>query len=151
MSVLYYAYGSNLDERQLRLRCPSVRPRFRARLADHRLDFTHWSTRWTGGAADVLFHSGESVWGAVYELCERDLFRLDRYEGGYDRIILEVERDDGARERVVSYTVRQKRSFRPTESYLRQMLEGGQRWRLPAGYLERLRRVPVSAGERLPR
>ncbi len=96
----------------------------------------------------MLSHSGDSVWGAVYELAEADLFRLDRFEGGYDRVMLQVERDDGGRERVVSYAVREKRSFRPTAAYLRQLLEGAERWRLPEGYLEQLRRIPVSAQER---
>ena len=44
--VLYFAYGSNLDPEQMASRCPSARVAFLARLADHRLDFTYFSTRW---------------------------------------------------------------------------------------------------------
>jgi gamma-glutamylcyclotransferase (GGCT)/AIG2-like uncharacterized protein YtfP len=143
-SVLYFAYGSNLDAEQLARRCPSSRGLYRARLPDHRLDFTHFSRRWVGGVADVLLHSGEEVWGAVYELAEADLARLDRYEAGYDRVVLRVEADDGALHQAVSYTVTVKHFFPPTETYVERMLRGGERWKLPAQYLERLRSAPAT-------
>ena len=143
--VLYFAYGSNLDAEQLAERCPSSRALFRARLPHHRIDFTYFSTRWTGGAADVLPHSGDEVWGVVYEMTANDLDRLDRFERGYDRVALHVEGDGGRTHQVVSYTVRQKLSFRPTAVYLEKMLRWGVRWELPAPYLERLRRVVPSS------
>ena len=40
---LYFAYGSNLDAEQMKARCPTARPLRTARLADHRLGFTHYS------------------------------------------------------------------------------------------------------------
>ena len=144
MTRLYFAYGSNLDREQLRERCPGSRARFRARLRDHRLDFTYYSSRWTGGAADVVPHSGEEVWGAVYELAEEDFNRLDRFERGYDRVILTVEDEHGQPRRVVSYTVREKYSFRPTRSYVQKMLRWGEHWELPPDYLARLRKLPLA-------
>ena len=137
----YFAYGSNLDGVQMRERCPSARPCFRARLAHHRLDFTHFSSQWLGGAADVLPHFGDSVWGLVYEIEPEDLLRLDRFEGGYDRGHLTVEDDDGRSHQVLSYTVRRKRSFLPTRVYLEKIIRWAESWDLPADYLERLRRV----------
>jgi len=142
--LLYFAYGSNLDAEQLAQRCPSSRGLYRARLPDHRLDFTYFSRRWVGGAADVLPHSGEEVWGAVYELAEADLMRLDRYEAGYDRVVLRVEADDGALHHAVSYTVTAKYNFPPTETYVERMLRGGERWKLPTHYLEQLRRAAAT-------
>jgi gamma-glutamylcyclotransferase (GGCT)/AIG2-like uncharacterized protein YtfP len=137
--VLYFAYGSNLDADQLATRCPTSEARFRARLRDHRLDFTHFSSHWVGGAADVLPHSGDEVWGFVYEMDETDLTLLDRFEGGYDRVVLWVEADDGRDHRTISYTVRNKHTFTPTEVYLEKMLRWGEHWELPPGYLARLR------------
>ena len=142
-TALYFAYGSNLDAEQLEQRCPSSRPLFRARLRDHRLDFTYFSSRWGGGAADVLPHSDAEVWGVVYALDGPDLRHLDRFERGYERVLLWVESDAGERHIVTSYTVRLKRNFRPTELYLEKMLRWGERWDLPAEYLARLRQVPV--------
>ncbi len=93
--LLYVAYGSNLDADQMRERCPGAEPRFRARLHDHRLDFTHYSRRWSGGAADVRPHASGIVWGVVSALSADHLPALDAFEGGYLRVQLEVE-DDGS-------------------------------------------------------
>ena len=120
-------------------RCPSARPLCRARLHDHRLDFTYFSSHWRGGAADVVPWFGESVWGGIYELSQDELPLLDRFEGGYERVILSVVDDEGLQHRVLSYRVLTKRSFRPTDVYLRKMLRGGETWKLPSDYLSRLR------------
>ena len=140
---LYFAYGSNLDADQMRARCPSSRGLFRARLPHHRLDFTYYSSRWSGGAADVVPHSDHEVWGVVYELDEEDLVRLDRYEGGYDRVHLEVTDDAVAVHRITSYAVRHKYSFSPHRAYLEKMLTWGDHWGLPPAYLSALRRFGV--------
>lgn len=142
-TILYFAYGSNLDEDQMRARCPTSRMSFRARLRNHRLDFTYFSTRWLGGSADVLPHSGESVWGVVYELSPEELNQLDGFERGYVRVSLEVEDDARRRYSVVSYTAREKLTFRPNEIYLQKMLSWGERWKLPDAYLAQLRETPV--------
>lgn len=142
--VLYFAYGSNLDADQLRERCPSSNSRCAARLRNHRLDFTYYSTRWTGGAADVLPHSGDDVWGVVYELAERDLVRLDRYESGYERVTLSVEGPDGEHYAVITYMVREKRNFPPSDMYLDKILDWAERWNLPPDYLARLRQTRTS-------
>jgi gamma-glutamylcyclotransferase (GGCT)/AIG2-like uncharacterized protein YtfP len=135
---LYFAYGSNLDAEQMRARCPSARGLDRAALADHRLEFTHYSTRWQGGAADVVPAPGSTVWGVVYEMGPGDFAKLDHFESGYDRIELEVDAPGLGRLRVTSYTVRDKGAFPPHPVYLEKMLRWGARWRLPGVYLAEL-------------
>jgi hypothetical protein len=137
---LYFAYGSNLDGRQMRERCPSSLPLCRARLPHHCLDFTYYSSRWQGGAADVLPRPGELVWGVVYQLGPDELNALDRFEIGYDRIEVEVMDDRARLHRALSYTVREKGSFAPSQIYLDKIVRWGERWRFPADYLERLGR-----------
>ena len=142
--VSYFAYGSNLDADQMRERCPSSQPLERARLDNHRLDFTHWSRRWRGGAADVIREPGAIVWGVLYRLHVDDLERLDRFEGGYARIHVRVEGASGGCHEALSYSVREKASHTPCEAYLARMLDWGEHWGLPGSYLEDLR-------QRLPR
>jgi len=143
---LYFAFGSNLDADQMAERCPGSRPAFRARLPDHRIEFTHPSRRWGGGAADVVAAPGDSVWGLVWELGPDDLERLDGYELGYARVELAVLDDAGRAHLVVSYSVRAKGAHRPTRHYLEKMLRWGERWRLPEDYLAQLRRVATCDG-----
>jgi hypothetical protein len=146
--IHYFAYGSNLDVEQMTARCPSSRARFRACLLDHRLDFTYYAARWSGGAADVRTCPGECVWGVVYELTPDDLARLDGYEAGYERIELSVLDDSGNAHRVVSYSVLSKGEFAPHAIYLDKLLKWGEHWEFPAPYLEQLRLLRDSPGER---
>ena len=139
MSDLYFAYGSNLDTAQMLERCPGSRAMFRAQLSHHRLDFTHFSTRWNGGAADVVPHSGASVWGLVYALTAHDLDLLDQYEGGYQRILLEVLDDGGGAHVATTYVVEQKHSFRPSAVYIEKMIRAAIEWDFPAPYVESLK------------
>jgi gamma-glutamylcyclotransferase (GGCT)/AIG2-like uncharacterized protein YtfP len=137
--ILYFAYGSNLDVEQMEVRCPGSRPLVRARLHDHRLAFTHLSRRWGGGAADIVPEQGESVWGALYELDREHLESLDRFEGGYDSLVVRVDSEGAAPYSARTYTVRVKGEYSPTEEYLQKMLRWGSRWGLPESYLSRLR------------
>jgi gamma-glutamylcyclotransferase len=138
---LYFAFGSNLDAEQMAERCPGSRAAFRARLADHRIDFTYPSRRWGGGAADIVPAPGESVWGMVWELTEGQLEILDRFEQGYERVELLVLDAAGRPHRVASYRVRDKGTHRPTRHYLDKMLRWGARWEFPDDYLALLRAV----------
>lgn len=134
---LYFAYGSNLDAEQMKVRCPTARPLRMARLAEHRLDFTHYSKRWSGGAADILPAAGRAVWGLVYEMGPDDFARLDPFESGYRRVDLAL---DGVGEAfaATSYTVVAKGEYAPHPLYLEKMLRWGARWRLPGDYLGEL-------------
>ncbi len=137
---LYFAYGSNLDAEQMRERCPTARGLERARLPGHHLDFSHYSTRWRGGAADVVPDGRAAVWGVVYSMGAEDFARLDRFESGYERVRLEVETAGGERLQVTSYAVRDKGRFAPHPEYLDKILRWGARWRLPGDYLAELQR-----------
>ena len=137
---LYFAYGSNLDEQQMRERCPGSRALFRALLRGHRLDFTYLSAaRWGGGTADIVPETGATVFGLVYAMGDGDFARLDAFEAGYRRVELQVEDDAGAAFAVTSYSVREKGSFAPHELYLGKILREAERLRFPEEYLARLR------------
>lgn len=47
--------------------------------------FAGYSKRWNGGVAGLYPKDGERCYGTVLELSERELERLDAYEGGYTR------------------------------------------------------------------
>jgi gamma-glutamylcyclotransferase (GGCT)/AIG2-like uncharacterized protein YtfP len=128
----------------MRERCPGSRPLFRATLPGHRLDFTHYSTRWQGGTADVVADASASVWGVVYEMSGGDFEKLDRFEGGYARVALRVFDDAGEPHEVTSYAVRDRGSFPPHAIYLGQILREAERLGFPRAYVQALRaRYPV--------
>jgi gamma-glutamylcyclotransferase (GGCT)/AIG2-like uncharacterized protein YtfP len=104
--VLYFAYGSNLDDEQMRLRCASARVVARAVLPDHALAFGGFSHRWGGAVASVLHARRGRVEGLLYRISEADLRALDRHEGhpfAYERVRKLVMDERGRRRRVQVY------------------------------------------------
>ena len=79
--MIYFAYASNLDERQMALRCPGARMTGVAQLAHHRLCFPRRSPIRDCAVASIEPFSGAMVWGITYELSGDDLKRLDAREG----------------------------------------------------------------------
>ena len=65
----------------MRQRCPDAKPKFSAVLPNYKLVFTGWSREWHGGKATIQPFKGAKVKGAVYEISEMDLKKLDRFEG----------------------------------------------------------------------
>ncbi len=130
--MYYFAYGSDLDRKQMSARCPDSEPRFVATLPNHRLIFTGWSRQWRGGIASIKPLQGERVAGAVYEISERDLRLLDRYEGypaNYDRVTKRVITDSGQWLEVVTYIKRQQsEETEPSRDYLRLIQQGYRDW-----------------------
>ena len=74
----YIAYGSNLNIRQMKFRCPTARIIGTATLPDYELLFKGSKT---GSYLTVEPKKGESVPVAVWETTETDEAALDRYEG----------------------------------------------------------------------
>lgn len=74
----YIAYGSNLNVRQMRMRCPSARIIGTSVLKDYELLFKGSKT---GSYLTVEKESGVSVPVAVWEVTAEDEKALDRYEG----------------------------------------------------------------------
>jgi gamma-glutamylcyclotransferase (GGCT)/AIG2-like uncharacterized protein YtfP len=106
--ALYFAYGSNLDPEQMRLRCPDAQPAGPAVLRGHTLRFTGWSAqRAGGGVATIVRDRRRCVRGALWQLSAGDLERLDRFEGiaagAYERRRVMVTGVDGQRRRAHTY------------------------------------------------
>jgi gamma-glutamylcyclotransferase len=104
--TLYFAYGSNLDEEQMRARCPTARRAARATLRGHALTFGGYSHRWNGAVASVRRARGAEVEGLLYELDSDALTALDRFEGypfAYERVLRYVVDEHGRRRRAQIY------------------------------------------------
>ena len=78
MTKFYLAYGSNLNVRQMRFRCPDAQPIGTAKISDYQLLFKGSKT---GAYLTIEPASGGTVPVAVWAVSERDEERLDVYEG----------------------------------------------------------------------
>ena len=73
--MLYFAFGSNLNRKQIKRRCKNSRFISRHILKNYQLFF-----RGKYGAADVQRKKGSSVLGAIYDISKIDEKKLDVYE-----------------------------------------------------------------------
>jgi gamma-glutamylcyclotransferase len=113
--VFYFAYGSNLNRRQMHDRCPEATVMARAVLHDHLLIFGGFSRRWNGPVASITRAEGSAVPGLLYRIGKRDAKRLDLYEGcphAYRRIVRPVWDARGRQRRALLY-VQPAEDFEP--------------------------------------
>ena len=132
--VYYFAYASNLNKKQMRERAPGSKPMFVAILPNYKLVFAGWSRRWRGGYATIMLSRGDKVIGAVYEVSERDLKRLDGYEDcprSYNRINITVFDEDGNAVGAVTYIKAGRlEETQPSEDYLAVIQQGYRDWQI---------------------
>jgi gamma-glutamylcyclotransferase (GGCT)/AIG2-like uncharacterized protein YtfP len=124
----YFAYGSNLNRAQFARRCPGSRPLCRAVLKGYRFSFRGH------GHADIVRDKRSEVWGALYEITDRDAAALDRYEGVptyYVRVDVFVEDDQGEVRLALAYKMApHHRPADPSPGYVQTILEGYRDWGL---------------------
>ncbi len=132
--MYYFAYGSNLNHKQMQERCPESRAISTATLPNYKLVFIGWSRQWRGGIASIKSARGQKVLGAIYEISERDLRRLDKYEGypdTYQRIKVTVFDDDNQPVEAVTYIKSgQIEETAPSKDYLAIVQQGYRDWGL---------------------
>ena len=76
----YFAYGSNLNHKQMAERCPDSKFLKRVFLENYRFIFDGYSTRWDGAPENIEPSVSDMVWGGLYEISEKDLANLDKCE-----------------------------------------------------------------------
>jgi gamma-glutamylcyclotransferase len=132
--MYYFAYGPNLNRRQVQERLPGSQPRFSAELPNYKLIFCGWSRQWRGGLASIKLSRGDKVLGAIYEAPDSELAKLDRLEdcpANYNRLKVTVYRDTGEPLEAITYIkARQSEETRPSAEYLAMMQQGYRDWGL---------------------
>ena len=130
----YFAYASNLNREQMRMRCPDAKPKFTAVLPNYKLIFSGWSREWHGGTASIKPFRGSKVVGAVYEISKKDLQKLDHYEdypNTYGHINVMVFNEDGQAVKSITYIKqRQSDESKPAPEYLAIIRKGYKDWEL---------------------
>ncbi len=130
--MYYFAYGSNLNKKQMKERCPECKPRYNAVLPNYKLIFAGWSRTYKGGVASIRRVQGSKVPGAVYEITEKDLRKLDVFEGyphDYNRIKVIVFDEDGTAIEAQTYMkTGQIEETKPSKEYADIIYQGYRDW-----------------------
>ncbi len=130
----YFAYGPNLNQKQMLERCPDSKPRSTAILPNFKVVFLGWSRQWRGGVISIKPAQGAKVRGAIYEISERDLRRLDSdegYPGNATKLNVTVfDADDEPIQAITYLKTGQLEETRPSTEYLAIIQQGYRDWHI---------------------
>ena len=130
--MYYFAYASNLSSKQMLERCPDAQPKLVVTLPNHKLIFAGWSRKWRGGVASIKPCKGERVIGVFYEVSERCLRALDKYEdcpATYNRRNIIAFTDLGDSVEAITYIkAEQSEETEPSQEYLATIKQGYKEW-----------------------
>ncbi len=105
---------------------------FVATLPNYKLVFAGWSRQRRGGTATIVLSRGDKVLGAIYEVSERDLRRLDSYEDcprNYNRLNVTVfDEDNNPVEAVTYIKTGRLEETQPSKDYLAVIQQGYRDW-----------------------
>lgn len=138
----YFAYGSNMDPKQMDRRCPGAVPLGPARLDGHRLVFVWDSPGWGGGVAHVERAQGSHAWGVLWDLTQDHLATLDEYEGvasGVYERATGVVLYQGEPVNAVLYRALRLRPKAPSARYVNALVRGAKAYGVPDDYIAFLR------------
>ena len=76
--MLYFAFGSNLNQKQMKKRCKDSKYIGCYSLKNYKLVFRNYFLG--GGVADIQKDKNSTVLGAIYKISKRDEKELDVYE-----------------------------------------------------------------------
>lgn len=147
--VLYFAYGSNINVKQMKQRCPSTEFYSHATLKGYKLVFPRQSARWSGGVAGIEPSSKEYVEGVVYSISTEDLKRLDDFEGvpdgRYYRKKIRVTLADGKEIDTWIYFASPEGigDFLPSRKYIETIIEGAKEHHFPKASIKKLHSLLV--------
>jgi len=141
-SYLYGAYGSNLNTKQMSLRCPRAERAGTVLLDDYRLTFR--------GVADIEPCKGSEVPIALWRITEKCEEALDRYEGFprfYDKHFVELRNQKMMRTygplsispipKIMLYRmVDSETVYPPIDPYLESIIQGYEDFELRMEYLK---------------
>jgi hypothetical protein len=137
--LLYFAYDAHMEPSRLRHVAPGAQFCFIAHLPEWRLHFP--IRNGDGGLPSVRPQSGNTVWGAVFQMEQGDLTKLNAHQAEEGRVATTAQAMDreGHRHHVVVHVCESNNSeYRPEPAYINLMVAGGRHWRLPAGWVASL-------------
>lgn len=138
--TLVFAYTAQMSPARLAESAPSAEFKFIAHLPETRLVFPIKDGNWNGGLPSVRAESGNTVWGAVFEVPSKDLGALNAVESSEGRRpsgdFKAVDRA-GRSHKVVTHVASgdTDNEHTPSREYMEMVVGGARHWNLPTGWV----------------
>ncbi len=130
--MYYFAYAADMDRKLVENQCPGCKARFSATLPNYKLIFSGWSKPWNGAMASIKTFRGDRVSGAVYEVTDAHIRKLDimyNYPSLYDRIKVLVWDDAGKSTEAFTYIKKQQGDeAKPSRELMARIQQGYRDW-----------------------
>lgn len=130
--MLYFAYASNLNLKQMAQRCPEAKAGVTATLPNYKIIFTGYQRGRGGASATIQYSKGNKVIGGIYKVNEAGLRKLDKYEDYphvYKHLNVTVWTDSGEAVEAISYIkIQQEDEGQPSAAYKAVIQQGYRDW-----------------------
>ena len=139
-TTLLFAYTAHISPSRMSDAAPSAEFKFIAHLPETKLVFPIKDGEWDGGLPSVRAESGNTVWGAVFEVPTKELRGLDAVEADEGRVqstsFKAVDRE-GRSHPVVTHVAGgdTDSEHTPSRDYMEMVVEGARHWGLPTGWV----------------
>ena len=145
--MLYFAYGSNMDNDQMKERKINFTTRKKGTLRDYKLVFNKKASRGNYVYANIEESKDELVEGALYEFPDKEIINLDKAEGfprHYNKKEIIVFDENNVEVNAIVYIAQPAhivKGLYPQREYLEHLLAGKDL--ISKSYFEELARTPV--------
>ncbi len=134
--MLYFAYGSNLNHKQMASRCKDSIFIKKFNLKGYNLCFSHKTNRSIYGHANVVKNKNLNVPGAIWDISKEDEKELDGYEGvNYNYYQKEYFKINGKKVLIYIQNIYFKK--KPNSTYLHTIIQGYKDCGLNLSYLKK--------------
>lgn len=138
--MLYFAYGSNMNHKQMKQRCPSSKFIKRIYKKGYKFVYDGYSKIREGAVANIVKSKGNVVWGGLFKINKDNLGALDCCEGYfskiYDRKTIIVKDDKGKGYKAIVYFRTGKDVGAPHRKYRKIIIKGAKDCGLPKDYIK---------------
>lgn len=152
-TVLYFAYGSNLNKQQMTDRTGQLPEAQKATLPDYRFVFNKISCKDHTLKANIEPADGETVFGVVYSCNSDDMKEISEKEGApnhYSPEWVRVETENGSVLEAKTYIACEKyiqEHGHPSDEYVDLIVTGAEEHGLPAEYIETIKAAAEANAE----
>ena len=119
--MLYFAFGSNLYQKQMKKRCKDSKYIGCHKLKGYKLVFRH--LYYGGGVADVEKKKNSTVLGAIYKITKKDEKKLDFYED-FPKVYIKKYFKLYGRKVMFYYMPKKTKTIPPSKRYLNLIIQG---------------------------
>ena len=119
--MLYFGFGSNLYQKQMKKRCKDSKYIGCYKLKGYKLVFRHMY--YGGGVADLDRKKNSTALGAIYKISKKDEKKLDEYED-FPRIYIKKYFKLWGRKVMFYYMPKKTKHISPSKRYLNLIIKG---------------------------